>query len=195
MNTLTAGNENLITCINRACYLIKLVDRFRVKLQFVCHRRVRHASEIVRRVRRWRPRHTTDGRPRVRAEAEDDQRVPKGAGVGRTGVGDHVRVLPRVQVPGRAQRAHPVQGGDMPARVPGPLSDGRRRPLAATPATSVRTGGQKGPAERTADRLRAVGGRQHGTAHRPGADVAVCHRGPQQVSSSALSKGTVFTYL
>lgn len=74
----------------------------------MCRRRVRHAGEIVRRVRRRWPRHTADGRPRLRAAAEDDQRVPEGAGVGRTGVSDHVRVLPRVQVPGRAQRAHPV---------------------------------------------------------------------------------------
>lgn len=82
----------------------------------------------------------------------------------------------------------------MPARVPGPLSDGRRRALAAAaaPAASVRTGGQEGPAERTADGLRAVGGRQHGTAHRAGADVAVRHRGSQQVSASALSEGTVY---
>lgn len=137
----------------------------------------------MRRVRRRWPRHTADGRPGLRAPTENDQRVPEGAHVRRTGVGDHVRVLPRVQVPGRTQRARPVQGGDLPAWVPGPLSDGRPVVAAAEAATPVRTGvGQEGPAERGAG-LRAV--LQHGPAERPGADgpaSSVRHGRPRQAA-------------
>lgn len=139
----------------------------------------------MRRVRRRWPRHTANGRPGVRAPAEDDQWVPKGAHVGRTGVSDHVRVLPRVQVPGRAQRARPVQGGDLPARMPGPLSGGRPVVAAAEAATPVRANvGQEGPTERAAG-LRAV--LQHGPAERPGADgptSPVRQRRPRQAATA-----------
>lgn len=139
----------------------------------------------MRRVRRRWPRHTANGRPGVRAPAEDDQRVPEGAHVRQTGVRDHVCVLPRVQVPGRAQRARPVQGGDLPTRVPGPLSDGRPVVAAAEAATPVRANvGQEGPAERAAG-LRAV--IQHGPAERPGADGptgSVHHRRPRQAATA-----------
>lgn len=114
----------------------------------------------------------------MRVAAENDQRVPESADLGRTGISHHVRVLPRVQVPGRAKRPHPVQGRDMPARVSGPLSDGRTGvgwPFAvtaaatATAASPVRAGGQERPAKRSFG-LRAVRFGQHGPAERPGPD-------------------------
>jgi len=79
----------------------------------------------LRRVRRGWARHTADGRPGVRSKTKNDQRIPESSDFRRTGVCHHVRVLPRLQVPGCAQRAYPVQGGDMPSRLSGPLSDGR----------------------------------------------------------------------
>lgn len=168
-----------------------------MQLSCVARRRVRHEGEVLRRVRRRRPRHPADGRPGVRAAAENDQRVPEGAHLGLTGVRDHVRVLPRVQVPGRAERTHPVQGGDLPTRVSGPLSDGRSRagrsPAAAAAATApaatasaVRAGGPEGPADRPFG-LRAVGRGQHGPAERPGpvGDTLAVRRPPQQAAAAA----------
>jgi len=111
----------------------------------------------------------------MRVETKDDQRVPESPDFRRTGVRHHVRVLPRVQVSGCAQRAHPVQGGDLPARLSGPLSDGRtgiRRTFTAAAATTpapVRAGGQKRPAERSFG-LCPNGCRKHGSAERPSAD-------------------------
>lgn len=160
----------------------------------------------MRRVRRRRSRHSADGRPGVRVAAENDQRVPESADLGRTGVRHHVRVLPRVQVPGRAERAHPLQGGDMPTRVSGPLSDGRAgvgRPFAVTAATAtataaaspVRAGGQERPAKRPFG-LRAVRRGQHGPAERPGPDGDTLSvrrsraRSPSQQAAAAAAKGT-----
>lgn len=145
----------------------------------------------------------------MRAAAENDQRVPESADLGRTGVRHHVRVLPRVQVPGRAERAHPVQGGDLPTRVSGPLSDGRTgvgRPFAVTAAAAstaastaaspVRAGGQERPAKRSSG-LRAVRRGQHGPAERPGPDgdtLAVRRSrrvwSPSQQQTAVAAKGT-----
>jgi len=61
----------------------------------------------------------------VRVKTKNDQWVPESSDFGRTSVRHNVRVLSRLQVPGCAERAYPVQGGDMPAWLPGSLSDRR----------------------------------------------------------------------
>lgn len=125
----------------------------------------------------------------MRAAAENDQRIPESPHVRRTSFGDHVRVFPRVQVPGRAQRTHPVQGGDMQARVFGPLSDGRAfrgRTFAASAA--VRAGGPKRPSSDRSGGLRSV--RQHGSAQRTSAD-GVAHSVRQSQTAAVSAEGTL----
>ena len=59
--------------------------------------------------RRW-THDTAERRVRLRAQAKDDQPIPEGTGLRRSGDGHYLRLLPRVQVPGRVERAHQVQG-------------------------------------------------------------------------------------
>lgn len=73
-------------------------------------RRIRHASEVLRGLGRRRAHDTAERRVRMRAEAEDDQPILEGEGLRRSRNGHHLRLLSRVQVPGRVKRAHQVQG-------------------------------------------------------------------------------------
>jgi hypothetical protein len=124
LTLVVAINDYRGTCRSLRLLLLHLHD------DFLC-RRVRYARQVVRGVRRRRPRDPIVRRVRLRAPPQNDKPVPQGTRRRREGVGDNVRVLPRVQVPGCPQRPHQVQSGDLPARMPRPLPDpagqGRRR--------------------------------------------------------------------
>ena len=73
-------------------------------------RRVRHACQVLLRLHRELAAHRPERRARVRAAAQDDLQVHEDRGRGHPGHRRHVRLLPRLQVPGLHGRQHPLQG-------------------------------------------------------------------------------------